>query len=87
MDYFYDGQIRRYLTQFMRVMSNFSYKDGSGRVYIVYKFDIGSREGLALEHIVEFLFNRKNPNINNQKIESIRGLNSAIATKNKSKFC
>ncbi len=35
------------------------YKDGSGRVYIVYKFDIGSREGLALEHIVEFLFNRK----------------------------
>jgi len=35
------------------------YKDGSGRVYIVYKNDIGSREGLALEHIVEFLFNRK----------------------------
>ena len=35
------------------------YKDGSGRVYIVYKSDIGSREGLALEHIVEFLFNRK----------------------------
>ena len=35
------------------------YKDGSGRVYVVYKFDIGSREGLALEHIVEFLFNRK----------------------------
>jgi hypothetical protein len=35
------------------------YKDGSGRVYVVYKYDIGSREGLALEHIVEFLFNRK----------------------------
>jgi len=35
------------------------YKDGSGRVYIVYKFDIGSREGLALEHIVQFLFNKK----------------------------
>lgn len=35
------------------------YKDGSGRVYIVYKYDIGSREGLALEHIVEFLFNKK----------------------------
>lgn len=32
MDYFYDGQIRRYLTQFMRVMSNFSYKDGSGKI-------------------------------------------------------
>jgi T4-like virus Myoviridae tail sheath stabiliser len=30
--YFYDGQVRRYLTQFMRVMSNFSYKDGSGRI-------------------------------------------------------
>jgi hypothetical protein len=32
MDWFYDGQVRRYLTQFMRVMSNFSYKDGSGRI-------------------------------------------------------
>ena len=32
MDWFYDGQIRRYLTQYMRVMSNFSYKDGAGRV-------------------------------------------------------
>jgi hypothetical protein len=32
MDWFYDGQVRRYLTQFMRVMSNFSYKDGSGRL-------------------------------------------------------
>jgi hypothetical protein len=31
-DFFYDGQIRRYLTQYMRVMSNFSYKDGNGRV-------------------------------------------------------
>ena len=25
MELFYDGQIRRYLTQFMRLMSNFSY--------------------------------------------------------------
>lgn len=32
MDYFYDGQVRRYLTQFMRVMSNFSYKDGKGQL-------------------------------------------------------
>ena len=32
MDWFYDGQIRRYLTQFMRVMSNFSYKDGGGKI-------------------------------------------------------
>jgi len=29
-DFFYDGQVRRYLTQFMRVMSNFSYKDNKG---------------------------------------------------------
>lgn len=35
------------------------YSDGSGRVYLVFKYDIGSREGLALEHIVEFLFNKK----------------------------
>jgi hypothetical protein len=30
--HFYDGQIKRYLTQFMRLMSNFSYKDSKGRV-------------------------------------------------------
>jgi len=35
MDHFYDGQIRRYLTQFMRVMSNFSYKDTGGRLHQV----------------------------------------------------
>ncbi len=32
MDYFYDGQVRRYLTQFMRIMSNFSYKDAKGNL-------------------------------------------------------
>ena len=32
MEYFYDGQIRRYLTQFMRLMSNFAYKDGKGKI-------------------------------------------------------
>ena len=32
MDYFYDGQVRRYLTQFMRIMSNFSYKDAKGQL-------------------------------------------------------
>lgn len=32
MDHFYDGQIRRYLTQFMRIMSNFSYKDAKGQL-------------------------------------------------------
>ena len=31
-DFFYDGQIRRYLTQFMRLMSNFSYKDAKGQL-------------------------------------------------------
>lgn len=31
-DYFYDGQVRRYLTQFIRVMSNFGYKDAKGQV-------------------------------------------------------
>ena len=30
MDYFYDNQIRRYLTQFIRAMSNFAYMDGTG---------------------------------------------------------
>lgn len=32
MDYFYDGQVRRYLTQFIRIMSNFSYKDAKGNI-------------------------------------------------------
>ena len=30
MEHFYDAQIRRYLTQFMRLMSNFGYKDSKG---------------------------------------------------------
>jgi hypothetical protein len=32
MEHFYDGQIKRYLTQFMRLMSNFSYKDAKGKL-------------------------------------------------------
>lgn len=32
MDYFYDGQIRRYLTQFMNIFSNFNYKDAKGKL-------------------------------------------------------
>jgi len=32
MDYFYDGQIRRYLAQFINIMSNFAYKDGKGNI-------------------------------------------------------
>lgn len=30
MQHFYDGQIRRYITQMVRLLSNFSYKDGRG---------------------------------------------------------
>src|SRR6056300_1247913 len=32
MQHFYDGQIRRYITQIVRLMSNFSYKDGNGNL-------------------------------------------------------
>lgn len=32
MDFFYDGQVKRYLTQFMRFFSDFSYKDGKGQL-------------------------------------------------------
>ena len=32
MQHFYDGQIRRYITQIVRLMSNFSYKDGNDKL-------------------------------------------------------
>jgi len=32
MDYFYDGQIRRYVTQFMRIFMSFKYKTGDGTI-------------------------------------------------------
>lgn len=32
MQHFYDGQIRRYLTQIVRLMGQFSYKDGKGNL-------------------------------------------------------
>lgn len=35
MDHFYDGQIRRYLTQLIRMMSGFTYADGSGQLTTV----------------------------------------------------
>jgi hypothetical protein len=35
MDWFYDGQIRRYVTQFMRVFIGFKYQDGSGELRYV----------------------------------------------------
>ena len=30
MDFFYDGQIRRYVTQFMRIFIGFKYQSGDG---------------------------------------------------------
>jgi len=32
MDYFYDGQVRRYLAQFIQILSNFGYKDAKGNI-------------------------------------------------------
>ena len=32
MQHFYDGQVRRYVTQMVRLMSNFSVKDGKGKL-------------------------------------------------------
>jgi len=32
MQHFYDGQIRRYITQIVRLLSNFSYKDSEGKL-------------------------------------------------------
>ena len=31
MQHFYDGQVRRYITQLMRIVSNFPVKDGKGK--------------------------------------------------------
>ena len=35
MQHFYDGQIRRYITQLVRLFSNFSYKDSDGNTVVV----------------------------------------------------
>lgn len=35
MQFFYDGQIRRYITQIVRAFSNFSYRDGEGDIKVV----------------------------------------------------
>ena len=32
MEHFYDGQVRRYITQMVRMLSNFSYKDSAGQL-------------------------------------------------------
>jgi len=49
MDYFYSGQVRRYLTQYMRLMSNFSWKDSSGKLsQIPVMYGDPSRQASAL---------------------------------------
>lgn len=35
MDFFYDGQIRRYITQFIRALSGFQYSDGQGNLKVI----------------------------------------------------
>lgn len=35
MQHFYDGQVRRYITQLMRIVSNFPVKDGKGKQTVV----------------------------------------------------
>ncbi len=35
MDYFYDGQVRRYLAQFINIFSNFAYKDAKGNLTVI----------------------------------------------------
>jgi len=63
------------------------YKDGSGRLYIVYKYNIGSREGLALEHIVEFLFNKKiTPELKNRLDLSDDASKQEVVSKLKNDF-
>jgi hypothetical protein len=45
MEHFYDGQIKRYINQFMRLMSNFSYKDGKGNlIQIPVRYGDASRQ-------------------------------------------
>ena len=49
MDYFYSGQVRRYLTQYMRAMSNFSVKDGSGKIsQVPIRYGDPSRQAISL---------------------------------------
>ena len=51
MEHFYDGQIKRYLTQFMRLMSNFGYKDAKGKV-----IQVPVRYGLPRARFLSFHF-------------------------------
>ena len=42
-----------------RDVTTVEYKDGSAKVHIIYKYDLGERQGLALEHIMAFLLTGK----------------------------
>jgi hypothetical protein len=49
MDYFYDGQIRRYLTQFIRALSGFQYSDGQGNLKTVpVRFGTANKQAAAV---------------------------------------
>ncbi len=49
MQHFYDGQIRRYLTQFIRALSGFSYKDGQGNLKEVpVRFGTANKQAAAV---------------------------------------
>jgi hypothetical protein len=47
--YFYDGQIKKYLTQFMRLMSHFHYKDAKGQlVQVPVRYGDANRQAAAI---------------------------------------
>jgi hypothetical protein len=48
MDYFYDGQIRRYVTQFMRVFIGFKYKAGTDERQVPVMYGDMSRQVAAI---------------------------------------
>jgi hypothetical protein len=57
MQYFYSAQIKRYLTQFMRVMSLFSYKDSAGKL-----IQVPVRYGDVTRHVAAIV-NKNSENI------------------------
>lgn len=49
MEFFYDGQIKRYLNQFMRALSEFSYRDGKGNlIRVPVRYGDSSRQVAAI---------------------------------------
>ena len=48
MDHFYDGQLRRYLAQFIRALSGFKYKDSQGQLHEVpVRFGTANKQAAA----------------------------------------